>query len=300
MNRAEQKKNDLVKWLMHEGVQYAGRPQTYSHGPHTFYSNGEVRLARIIDSFAGEYNYNTHVSFAGMRYGDKLYEFCPDIITRESYKIVGCSYNITVFEYFGGNFLKHDDISKMQALRATTGKRGHIFLPGHLVELESGGSVWNDKDFVDFHSPGRAENLDEVSYLIMIDVFRDAGIEFYLNPEFHKCITPDGRRKFTARGHFFFPKPIKIIGVDEPIQYLRCVKRLTKEEIISIDALHATHGINGYALMREQCLMYRREGLFKRRQQMPDKVGQYYASQTSEQLKRKEQPIKRPPNGGHH
>jgi len=300
MSQAEQKKEKLLKWLIHEGHQYSNSQRTYSHGVHTFYSEGEVRLAKIIDRLAGDYQYETHVSYAGLRDGDRVYEFCPDIVTDEPYKVVGCSYNITVFEYFGGSFLTHDDIRKMQALRAATGKRGHIFLPGHLPVLENEDAVWHERDFIDFRSPGRAENFDEVSFLLMIDVLRQSGIDFYTNPEFHGCIAQKNDRKFAARGHIFVPYPIKVIGVDEPIQYMRFVKKLTKAEIISIEALHATRNINGYAFLPELVRMYARQGLFKKRPSMPDKVGQFYAAHTNESQKLREQIIKRPGNGGRH
>lgn len=301
MSKAEQDKDQLVKWLLHEGVQYAGgQRRIFTHGPHTFYSGGELRLAKVVDSIVGEYQYDTHVPYSNLRDGDRHYEFRPDISTRSPIKIVGCSYDITQLEYFGGEFLQHDDIRKMIALRNETGKRGLFILPGHLICLEHEDPKWCDSDYDHFHSPGRAENLDEVGLLIMIDVLRTAGIEFYTDPEFHKCIATKSGRKFTARGHIFLTKPQKIIGIDEPIQYIRCVKKLTKSEIVSIESLHATRGINGYALMRQLILMYRREGMFKRRAQKPDKYNQYYGKNSDEPIKQKMQPNKRPNGGAYH
>lgn len=63
MSKAEQVKDQLVKWLQHEGVQYTNRPRTYSHKLHTFYSRGEVQLARIIDTFGKKIE---HVRFVGI------------------------------------------------------------------------------------------------------------------------------------------------------------------------------------------------------------------------------------------
>lgn len=301
MRRAQEVKDQLVTWLFHEGVQYADRStRTYEHNRHTFYSLGEVRTAKVIDSFGVEYK--THQLFDNLRDGDKNYVFRPDFLTSEPIKLVGCSHPITVVEYFGGNFLLHDDIRKMLAMRAATGRRGHFILPGHLHMLEHQGAQWSDSDFKNFHAPGRAENFDEVSYLIMIDVLRDAGIEFFTFPEIHNCFASGSERKFTFRGHIFFPQPQKFIGIDEPIQVLRCVRRLEKDEIIALESLHATRGINGYALLRQFALMYRYQGLFKKRPQVPDKYSEHYQvnqGAVNFRTQRKDLPIKRKHNGIH-
>ncbi len=298
MSRAEDRKNELVKRLIHDGVQYANASRKkYTHGLHEFYSKGEDDLATILDGMHIEYD--THVPFEHLFDGDRYFDFRPDFVTHRDIKIPGCSYNITVLEYFGGEFLIHDDIRKMQALRSATGRRGHIILPGHLHMLQQEGAQWHKKDFDDFRSPGCKDNLDEVSMLIMMDVLRDAGIEFYTNPEFTNCIAPNNDRRFTARGHLFLPQPTKFIGIDEPIQYIRCVRQLRKSEIISLEGLHAAHNINGYALLRELVLMYRRQGLSKRRPQVPNKFDQHYTPHNGDG-KLRDQPIKRKPNGGHH
>lgn len=301
MRRAQEEKDQLVNWLLHEGVQYADRTtRTYEHNGHTLYSSGEVRTAKVIDAF--DVPYQTHQLFDNLREGDRRYTFRPDFLMAEPIKLVGCSHPITIVEYFGGNFLIHDDIRKMQALRAATGRRGHFILPGHLHMLEHQGIRWHDNDFKSFHAPGRAENFDEVSYLIMIDVLRDAGIEIITFPEFHNCFASGSERKFTFRGHIFFPQPQKFIGIDEPIQMLRCVKRLEKDEIIALESLHATRGVTGYALLRQFALMYRYQGLFKKRPQVPDKYSEHYQAGQAAinyHAQRKEPLIKRKRNGVH-
>ena len=296
MKIRKDRKTQLLS-LAGNSLQYSGLNRNYLYQGMSFDSRDEVRLAMILDEM--EEIYDVHVPFENYRDDDRLFTFVPDFVTKRPIKLVGCSHSITILELHGGNYLTHTDLRKMQSVRNLTGKRGHIFDRSHIDMLATEGPVWYPEDFEDFRAPSRDENVDKEMTEILMDVFRNEGKEFYLDPNIRGCIEPTTGKSFTAYGQFFFPEPQKLLGIEEPIQFLRVVKKLTKSTIIALEALRARN-INAYAITQSLGLMYHREGTRKKRPQSPDGWSHHYLKNgvKEERNPKKNSIFVNKPNGG--
>lgn len=294
MRWPRKRKQQLLE-LASNSHQYSGANRNYDYQGMSLDSRNEVRLAMILDSLG--IDYEVHVPFEGCRDDDRIFTFVPDFVTKQPVKIVGCSHGITILEVHGGNYYTHDDLRKMQAVRNLTGKRGHIFSRSHIDMLETEDPVWHDDDFLDFRPPARDENVDRELTEMLVEVFRREQKEFYYESSIRKCIEPTSGRSFTAYCQFFFTEPQKLLGIEEPVQFLRVVKKLTKSTIIAMEALRVRN-INAYAIDLPLGLMYYREGTRKKRPQQPDGWEAHYLATGNKDVKaRKKNGYLNKPNG---
>ncbi|MEK7648832.1 MAG: hypothetical protein AAB400_02855 [Patescibacteria group bacterium] len=292
----EQRKAELIR-IATESTAYSHTSHRIDYNGMLMFSQAEVRLAMILDAMDAQYD--TQVPFENCRDDDGTFTYVPDFVTRKPIKVVGCSHEITILETHGGEYLTHKDIRQMQAVRNLTGKRGHIFMRDHLNMLEAEGHQWYSEDFEDFIAPARDENVDHAMVELLAEVFRREGKTFHLNPFFRRCVEPTTGKTFTANGQFFFPQPQKLLGIEEPVQFLRIVKKLTKSTIIALESLRARN-INAYALLKPQSLMYYREGTQKKRPQEPDGWTHFYTPNGEHSNLKGKQVYVNKPNGVKH
>lgn len=247
---------------------YSGPSNDYEYDGHTYHSYGEVRLAKIFtEQMVPPVAFTPHVreECADLD-GTFMYEV--DFTTEREVKLPGMGFGARYFEVKG--FLTRKAIRKMRALENKTGHKGWILLPGHLSFVERGGDEWTRGDFLNFEPPDFSKNSDSGAIQELRELLIKERIPFEESAEF-ECMTWKGeeRIRFIFVAHFYFPEPQKFFGIPHPVQVLRVVNELTKNEIIAMESLSASAEVNGYLALKSHVFTWKKEGLFKKGRHRP-------------------------------
>lgn len=247
---------------------YNGPSNDYEYNHHIYHSYGEVRLAKIFtEQMDPPMPFNPHVreECADL---DGTFKYEVDFYTEREVKFPGMGFGARYFEVKA--FLTRKAIRKMRALENKTGHKGWIMLPGHLKFVEQGGAEWTRNDFLNFEPPDFTRNCDSGAIQELRKLLVKEGIPFEESAEF-ECMAWKGeeRIRFTFVGHFYFPDPQKFFGIPHPVQVLRVVDELTKNEIIAMESLTASTEIHAYLVLKSHVFTWKKEGLIKRGRHRP-------------------------------
>lgn len=249
--------------------QYYGPSKKYEYNGHTYDAYGEVRLAKIFtEQMDPPVAFTPHVRERCADL-DGEFDYEVDFRTEREVKFPGMGFGARYFEVKG--FLSRKFIRKMRALENKTGHKGWIMLPGHLNFIEKpGGTEWTREDFISFEPPNFGKNSDSDAIEELRKLLIKERISFKESAEF-ECIAWKGEEliRFTFVGHFYFPEPIKLFGIPHPVQILRVVDELTKNEIIAMESLTASAEVNGYLTLKTHVYTWKKEGLVKRGRHRP-------------------------------
>lgn len=263
---SERKKNGR-KWSENRR-QYYGPSTTYEYDGHVYHSYGEVRLAKIFtEQMDPPVEFTPHVleECADL---DGTFQYEVDFATKQEVKLPGMGFGARYFEVKG--FLSRKAVRKMRALENKTGHKGWILLPGHLKFIEKGGTGWSREDFINFEPPDFSKNSDSGAIGELRKLLVKEGVTFEESAEF-ECMAWKGedRIRFIFVGHFYLPEPQKFFGIPNPVQVLRVVNELTKNEIIAMESLSASAEVNGYLVLKSHVYTWKKEGLIKRGRHRP-------------------------------
>jgi len=247
---------------------YHGPSNDYEYNGNIYHSYGEVRLAKIFtEQMKDPVPFTAHVREECADLDGKfIYE--PDFFTERDVKFPGMGFGARYFEVKG--FLTRKAVRKMRALENKTGHKGWILLPGHLKFIEQEGTEWKREDFLNFEPPDFTKNCDKGAILELRKLLVREGIPFEESAEF-ECMAwkGDQRIRFIFIGHFYFPEPRKLFGIPHPVQVLRVVDEIKKNEIIAMESLSASAEVNGYLVLKSHVFTWKKEGLVKRGRHRP-------------------------------
>lgn len=253
--------------------QYYGQSTPTEYNGYTYHTQGEARLAKIFtEQMDPPVAFTPYVHEECVDLDGKLtYE--PDFFTERKVSFPGMGLGARYFEVKG--FLSRDAVRNMRALENKTGHKGWILLPAHLRFIEREGTDWKDEDYANFEPPDFTRNCDKGALQDLRALLVNEGIPFEESAAFN-CIGyrgEDGVReafKFDYIGHFYFPDgPRKFFGIPNPVQVLRVVVELRKNEILAIEALNATNQVHGYLVVTSHVYTWKKEGLVKRGRHRP-------------------------------
>lgn len=247
---------------------YSGPTEKHEYNGHTYDAYGEVRLAKIFtEQMDPPVVFTAHVreECADL---DGTFRYVVDFHTEREVKFPGMGFGARYFEVKG--FLSRRFVRKMRALENKTGHKGWIMLPGHLRFIEQEGTEWKREDFLNFEPPDFNKNSDRGAIKELRELLIREQIPFEESAEF-ECMAWKGeeRIRFIFTGHFYFPEPRKFFGIPHPVQVLRVVDELKKNEIIAMEALSASAEVNGYLALKSHVFTWKKEGLFKQGRQRP-------------------------------